>query len=188
MAATKSKKGRVESVYKKYYSALKGFINKQISSNTDESEDILHDLFYRFIVADGEDEAIENVSSWLYRVARNQIIDRSRKRREESMPYLKKNSNEESLEFPLAELMSQSNYNIEDEIMRMTISEQIESALSELPPLQRNAYELNELQGISFKDISEATGIPIATLISQKRYAVLYLRKRLESLYKDLEH
>ncbi|MFI3262994.1 MAG: sigma-70 family RNA polymerase sigma factor [Rikenellaceae bacterium] len=169
---------RGENIFKRYSAALRGFITKQLSSDS-ESEDILHDLFYKFIVADGDDNSIDDVSSWLYRVARNMLIDRSRKKREQSMPYVK---DKENIEVSLANLILRDDYTPENELARSIIREELIIALEELPDEQRSVFELNELQGIEFKEIAEATEIPINTLISRKRYAVQHLRKRLQDL------
>ncbi|MFI3280959.1 MAG: sigma-70 family RNA polymerase sigma factor [Rikenellaceae bacterium] len=166
-------KSRSESIFKQFSAALKGFIIKQTSSSN-EAEDLLHDVFYKFIVADGEDEIIENVSSWLYRVTRNQIIDNSRKIKETKLP-------------PLAELfMEDQNAESEQATVNAMIREEIEEALAELPAEQRSIFTLNELQGIPFKEISQSTGIPVNTLISRKHYATQHLRKRLSWLYNEL--
>ncbi len=174
---------RVEGVFKRYSSALRGFIKKQISSDTSESEDLLQDLFYKFIVTDGEDEQIENVAAWLYRVARNMIVNRSRKIKEQSMPYVRgEGYGAELTEVALAELILRDDRTPEEELARATIEEAFAAALASLPENQRAVYELNELQGVPFAEIAEATGIPINTLISRKRYAVLALREKLEHL------
>lgn len=169
---------RSDNIFRQYSAALRGFIKKQLSSDSSESEDVLHDLFCKFIITDGEDEQIDNVTSWLYRVARNLIIDRSRKTKEESMPYVQ--DDEQSV--PISELLLQNNSTPEDELLQLIIQEEFGKALASLPDEQRIVYELNELQGIPFAEISEATGVPINTLISRKRYAMLSLRKQLEYL------
>lgn len=170
---------RADNIFRQYSDALRGFIKKQLSSDSIESEDILHDLFYKFIITDGENEQVDNVTSWLYRVARNLIIDRSRKKREEPMPQVE--GNEQAL-IPISELLLHNNITPEDELSQLIIEEEFERALASLPTEQRTIYELNELQGIPFAEISQATHIPINTLISRKRYAVQSLRKQLEFL------
>ncbi len=170
---------RAESIFKQYSAALRGFIKKQLSSDSNESEDILHDVFYKFIITDGENEQIDNITSWLYRVARNLIVDRSRKIKEESMPYVQSDERES---IPISELLLQNTHTPDDELTQLIINEEFERALAALPVEQRTVYELNELQGIPFVEISEATGVPINTLISRKRYAVQSLRKQLEYL------
>ncbi|MFI3295398.1 MAG: sigma-70 family RNA polymerase sigma factor [Rikenellaceae bacterium] len=169
---------RGEKIFRRYSSALGGFIRKHLSSRG-ESEDLLQELFYKFLVADGHDNRVEDVSSWLYRVARNMLVDRSRKKKEEPMPYL---GDQEGGEISLAELILCDGVTPESELVRTIIREELLAALERLPIEQRMVFELNELQGVEFKEISLATGIPINTLISRKRYAVLHLRKSLESL------
>lgn len=170
---------RADNIFRQYSAALRGFIKKQLSSDSSESEDILHDIFYKFIVTDGESEQIDNITSWLYRVARNLIVDRSRKIKEESMPYVQ---GDEQTSIPISELLLQNSRTPDDELSELIIQEEFERALATLPAEQRTVYELNELQGIPFAEISEATGVPINTLISRKRYAVQSLRKQLEYL------
>ncbi len=174
---------RIENIYRKYSAQLRGYISKYVSSSID-SDDILHDTFYKFIVAD-EQDTIQSISSWLYRVAQNTIIDRSRKRREESIPYLK-DSDDAHIEISIAELLTNPKDTPENDLLRSMVWDELESALSELPEEQRIVFELNELEGIPFSEISEATNIPVNTLISRKRYAVLHLRQRLSSLYEEI--
>lgn len=169
---------RAENIFKRYSAALRAFIIKRISSDR-ESEDMLHDLFYRFIVADGDDSSIDDVSSWLYRVARNMVIDRSRKKREQPMPYM---VDDDMGEIALADLLLRDDYTPESELVRSIIRQELILALEALPVEQRRVFELNELQGVPFSEISEATGVSVNTLISRKRYAVEYLRKRLKDI------
>ncbi len=174
----KVKKDSADNIFRRYSTALHRFIKKQLSSESDDSEDLLHDIFYRFF---STNEDIENISAWLYRTARNLIIDRSRKKREEWMPYFSK----EDEVSPISEILL-IDYNTPETILaQQIIEDELSVALSRLPKEQRDVYELHEIQGIPFAEISEATGIPINTLISRKRYAVQYLRKELEYLYSN---
>ena len=170
------KKDSADNIFRRYSDALHGFIKKQISSDADDSEDLLHDIFYRFF---STNEDIENISAWLYRAARNLIIDRSRKKREERMPYI----SQENETIPISDILLIDDNTPETILAQQIIEDEFSAALARLPQEQRSVYELNELQGIPFSEISEATGIPINTLISRKRYAVQYLRKELEHLY-----
>lgn len=170
---------RADSIFRQYSAALRGFIKKQLSSDSVESEDILHDLFYKFLITDGENEQVDNVTSWLYRVARNLIIDRSRKKKEEPMPQVE--GDEQSL-IPISELLLRNDITPEDELSQLILEEEFERALASLPTEQRTVYELNELQGIPYTEISAATNIPINTLISRKRYATQSLRQQLQHL------
>lgn len=176
---------RVADIFRKYQAQLKGFINKRVSSRED-SEDILQNVFYQFMKSDQEENPIEQIAAWLYSVARNQIIDRSRKRREEEMPYLSTNEDDGTFLKELSELMPDEDQSPEMDFIRSTVWKELEQALLELPDEQRTVFELTELEGIPFKEIAESTGIPVNTLISRKRYAVLFLRKRLYNLYEDI--
>lgn len=164
-----------DNIFNRYSAALRGFIKKQLPSDSDESEDLLQDVFYRYL---STNEDIENITSWLYRVARNLIIDRSRKKREERMPYISDGENM----FPISDIMLYDDNTPESELACQIIEEEFAAALSRLPKEQRSVYELNELQGIPFAEIAEATGVPINTLITRKRYAVLAIRKEMEYL------
>lgn len=175
---------RINDIYQKYSSQLRGYIAKHIPSAA-MADDMVQDVFYKFVVADSQDP-IESVSSWLYRVAQNQIVDHSRKRKEEPMPYLKRDEGDDILEIALSELLSDEKNNPETELLRSMVWEELEDALQELPEEQRAVFELNEIQGIPFKDIAEATDTPVNTLIARKRYAVLHLRARLQSLYEEI--
>jgi len=176
---------RIADIFRKYQAQLKGFIAKRVSSKED-CEDILQNVFYQFMKSDQEDNPIEQIASWLYSVARNQIIDRSRKHREEEMPYLANNEDDGTFLRELSELMPDEDQSPEMDFIRSTVWEELENALLELPGEQRSVFELTELEGIPFKEIAESTGIPVNTLISRKRYAILFLRKRLYSLYEDI--
>ena len=176
---------RVANIFRKYQAQLKDFINKRVSSRED-SEDILQNVFYQFMKSDQEENPIEQIAAWLYSVARNQIIDRSRKRREEEMPYLSTNEDDGTFLKELSELMPDEDQSPEMDFIRSTVWKELEHALLELPDEQRTVFELTELEGIPFKEIAESTGIAVNTLISRKRYAVLFLRKRLYNLYEDI--
>lgn len=176
---------RVADIFRNYQAQLKGFITKRVSSKED-SEDILQNVFYQFLKYDREESPIEQIAAWLYSVARNQIIDRSRKHKEVEMPYLSSDEDDGIFLKELAELMPDEDQSPEMDFIRSTVWEELENALLELSDEQRTVFELTELEGIPFKEIAESTGIPINTLISRKRYAVLFLRKRLYSLYDEL--
>lgn len=176
---------RIADIFKKYQAQLRGFIARRVSSKED-SEDILQNVFYQFMKNDQADNPIEQISAWLYSVARNQIIDRSRKHREEGMPYLSGYDEDGTFLKELSELMPDEDQSPEMDYLRAMVWEELENALLELPDEQRTVFELTELEGVPFKEIAESTGIPVNTLISRKRYAVLFLRKRLSSLYDEI--
>jgi len=175
----------VAGIFKQYQKQLRAFIGKRVSSKED-GEDILQDVFYQLSKIDLEENPIQKVSSWLYAVARNLIIDRSRKQKEEEMPYRKKPDEDDSFIDELTVLILDEDASPELDYVKALVWEELAIALAELPEEQRVVFELTELQGISFKEISESTGVTVNTLISRKRYAVLHLRKRLSTLYNEL--
>jgi RNA polymerase sigma factor (sigma-70 family) len=153
--------------------------------NTDEdAEDILQDVWYQFSNV-MEREPIEQTSAWLFRVARNRIIDKYRKHRTASLEE-EIFGDEEDENFGFREILLAEDTTPETEHLRNLFWEQLFSALDELPEEQRQVFVWNELEDISFNEIAERTGEKINTLISRKRYAVLHLRKRLEQLYKEI--
>ncbi len=167
---------RSEGVFNQFSAAIRGFIAKHTSYSADDREDMVQDLFYKFMVSDGEKQIIENVSAWLYRATRNLIIDRSRKSKELRM--------EQSMQYTLSD--SSHDSDPESSIIGIMIQEEVEAALASLPDEQRVVFELHELQGISFKEISQSSGVAINTLISRKRYATQHLRGQLAELYDDI--
>jgi RNA polymerase sigma factor (sigma-70 family) len=172
----------------KHRPALKSFIKRRVS-NEEDAEDILQDVFYQFIKAvDNALNPIEQVSAWLYRVARNTIINKGKKKHEEQSAFPAEDENDNLLS-DFSDILFHENSDgstPETEYMRTLFWQELETALSELPPEQREAFELTELEGLPVKDIAKTTGIAVNTLLSRKHYAVKHLRKRLEGLYKDI--
>ncbi|MDR0865349.1 MAG: RNA polymerase sigma factor [Candidatus Symbiothrix sp.] len=174
-----------------YQPRLKSFIRKQVS-NKEEAEDILQDVFYQLVkAAENTLNPIEQVSAWLYKVTKNTIISHGIKKREESMPvYFNDESDEAALQDFSEILFGRDAINRastpETEYLRSLVWTELETALAELPPEQREIFELTELDGIPMKEISETPGVPVNTLLSRKHYAVVHLRKRLGGLYEDI--
>ena len=169
----------ITSVVQQYSNRLFGFIRSRVPSTAD-AEDILQEVWYQFSrVVDTE--PIEQVSAWLFRVARNRITDRYRKRREDRLDDLTGEGEEPFSDILLAEADSP-----EMDMLREAFWEALFEALEELPENQREVFVWNELEDQTFQEISDRTGVNIKTLISRKRYAVQYLRKRLQSLYEEL--
>lgn len=172
-------------VYEEYTPELKGYIRKRVDS-TEEAEDILQDVFYKLAKADLLENPIEYLSAWLYQAVTNRIIDRRRKKREQSLPENREKDDDEYFLGSLSAFLADENDDPEIMFRNEILKEEIAQALSELPPEQRSVFELTEYDGLSYKEISESTGVAIATLLSRKHYAVNYLRKRLEQLYMEL--
>ena len=178
--------GSIETIVNKERKGLFGFIKKYVAVKED-AEDILQDVFYQFTAAYDEIEYLERVTSWLFRAARNKIIDLYRKKKTKPVDFYFVNNEDEDEPLSLADVLPAFGSSPEDKMIGELIWEEIEEALSELPEEQREVFILNELEQMSFKEISESTGVPINTLLSRKRYAVLYLRKQLKELYKEIK-
>ncbi|MDR2498599.1 MAG: sigma-70 family RNA polymerase sigma factor [Tannerellaceae bacterium] len=175
----------IERLIAEYRPRLKRFIRSKVT-NLSDADDILQDVFYQFVrTVKLAADPIEQVSAWLYRVARNMIINHGRKKREQEL--ISSDSELDiALEFTDLFLDDELSPTPETEYLRNLIWSEIELALEQLPPAQREIYELTEFEGIPLKEIAAAAGIPLNTLLSRKRYAILQLRKRLRSLYDDI--
>jgi len=160
---------------------LMRFIRSRVSSDA-EAEDVLQDVWQQLVTTlDGG--AVEQVGSWLYTVARNKIIDRYRKPKMASLESMAADADE--AEFDFADFFLRDDNTPRTEHLRSQFWEKLYAALAELPEEQRQVFVWHELEALSFQDIAELTGDNVNTLISRKRYAVLHLRNRLESLREE---
>ncbi|MBN8575401.1 MAG: RNA polymerase sigma factor [Cyclobacteriaceae bacterium] len=166
---------------------LLGFIRNRVSS-TEEAEDILQDVFYQFIAGFQGIESLDRVTSWLYSVARNKIIDRYRRdaARPQRTDFEWQAGRDEDAPLTLQEILPDLGSSPDATLLREAMWEEITEALAELPAEQRDIFILNEIEEKGFREIAEETGISINTLLSRKRYAIVALRKRLQKLYDDL--
>lgn len=166
---------------------LLGFIRNRVSS-TEEAEDILQDVFYQFVAGFDTIESLDRVTSWLFSVARNKIIDRYRRdsARPQRTEFASFAGNDDDLPITLEEILPDLGNTPEDSYLREMIWDAIMDALDELPPEQREIFILNEMEEKGFREISEETGISINTLLSRKRYAIMALRKRLQGFYDEI--
>lgn len=166
---------------------LLGFIRNRVSSS-EEAEDILQDVFYQFVAGFDTIESLDRVTSWLFSVARNKIIDRYRK--DSSRPQRTalglQTGTDDDIPLTLQEILPDFGNTPEDVYFREMIWDEITDAIDELPPDQRQIFIQNELEEKSFREIAEETGVSINTLLSRKRYAILALRKKLQKLYDDV--
>ncbi|MFI5156806.1 MAG: RNA polymerase sigma factor [Chitinophagales bacterium] len=182
-AMGKSSRKNISTVIGQFGNRLLGFIRSRVNSEED-AEDILQDVWFQFTKA-LDAGPIEQVSSWLFRVARNRIIDNYRKKKPELLDDLFVPDDEEDA-LSLQEILFSEKKNPEWDHLRNLFWKTLEEALNELPNEQRMVFVWNELEDIPFKEISERTGEPVNTLISRKRYAVLHLRNRLAHLRNEL--
>jgi RNA polymerase sigma factor (sigma-70 family) len=176
----------ITSVISRFGKRLLGFIRQRVGNEAD-AEDILQDVWYQLTTA-VDTEPIEQMSGWLFAVARNKIIDRYRKKRPESLEPMLLDGDDQSAA-DLTGILLDESQNPETANLRALFWKTLQTALDELPQEQRMVFIWNELEGVPFKEISEMTGENVNTLISRKRYAVLYLRERLLTLYHEIiEH
>jgi len=179
---TAERKRNITQVITDYSKRLMGFIRKRVNNEAD-AEDILQDVFYQFI---GNTQPIEQMTAWLFTVARNKIIDRQRKKRPEALEDVFGEEEGEDGGLNWSEFLFDASDNPEKDYLRTLFWEELNNALNELPEEQRQVFILNELEGVPFKEIAEKTGETVNTLLSRKRYAVLHLRERLSALKDEL--
>jgi RNA polymerase sigma factor (sigma-70 family) len=177
-----AQKQHISQIVKDYGNRLKGFIRKRVHSNED-AEDILQDVFYQLAEADQMMQPIEQVSAWLYSVARNRITDLYRKKRPSLLPEI---SGDDDSVAEMVDFLVGDDGTPEMEYLKNMIWEELEKALLMLPEEQRFVFEMNEMKGIPFKELAKQSGESVNTLISRKRYAVIFLRQHLQNLYNEL--
>lgn len=160
---------------------LKNFIRQRVPDPA-EAEDILQDVFYEFVEAYRLPEPIEQAGAWLYRVARNRIIDRFRKKKETPLTEIASNEDEEHW---LEEILPAATDGPEAAYARSLLLKAIQAALNELPPEQCAVFLAHEIEGKSFNEIARESGAPLGTLLARKRYAVRHLQARLQDIYDE---
>lgn len=158
---------------------LAAFIRRRVADAAD-AEDILQDVFQEFVQATRLPEPIEQVGAWLFRVARNRIVDRFRKRRELPLAGLADADAGLDAEHRLDLALPAADGGPEAAYARHALLEALQDALEELPAEQREVFIAHELEGRSFKELATRSGVPLNTLLARKRYAVLHLRQRLQ--------
>jgi RNA polymerase sigma factor (sigma-70 family) len=161
---------------------LLNFIRRRVSTDED-AEDILQDVFFQFLSNNSVAQPIEQLSAWLYTVARNRIIDWYRKRKQKVESPM---DEETGLPMNLEEILFDPSDEPDRVLFRGAVWDALAEALEDLPEEQSEVFMLHELEGRSFKEIAELTGENINTLLSRKRYAVLALRKALQEMYNEL--
>lgn len=164
---------------------LGSFVRQRVP-DASEAEDILQDVFFEFVEAYRLPEPIEQIGAWLFRVARNRIIDRFRKKREEPMPTAPGAEDSGEDEHWLEHALPAIDSGPEAAYARAALLEAISAALDELPAKQRDVFIAHELDGLSFKELAAERGENVNTLLGWKRQAILHLRKRLQPLYDEL--
>lgn len=159
---------------------LRNFIRRRVADPGD-AEDILQDAFYELVEAYRLMKPVEQVGAWLFRVARNRIADLFRRREREALATPE--ADQESLAWE--ELLPSAEAGPEAAFARKVLMEELDAALDELPEPQRDVFVAHEIEGRSFKELAEETGLSVNTLLSRKHYAVLHLRRRLQEIYDE---
>ena len=167
-------------VVRKEQGRLLGFIRRRVADPLD-AEDILQDVFHELAEANRLLVPIDHVTGWLFRVARNRIVDLFRRRRPERFPATREGEGPS-----LEELLPSREAGPEALYARRVLLEELALALAELPEEQRTVFVAHELEGRSFKELAAETGVSVNTLLSRKHYAVLHLRERLRDLHDEL--
>ena len=175
----------ISEIVKAYSSRLAGFIRKRVK-RLEDAEDILQEVFYQLTEADRLMKPIDEMAAWLFTVARNRITDLYRKKKPELLPEFYTDEDFERVSEELGEMLANNGETPETEFIRSLVWEELAAALNDLPREQREVFELTEFEGLAYKEIAQLTGAQVNTLISRKRYAVLFLRERLGILYDEL--
>ncbi len=176
---------RISEAVNREYARLRNFIRRRVRDPGD-AEDILQDVFYELVEAYRMMKPVEQVTAWLFRVARNRITDLFRKREREvrageaTLP-------EENEALGWVDLLPSPQVGPEAAYARGVLLEELEEAIEELPEEQREVFIAHEWMGVSFKELAAQTGVSVNTLLSRKHYAVLHLRRRLQAIYDDFK-
>jgi len=163
---------------------LLAYIRRRIADAA-EAEDILQESLYELVLAHRMMQPVEQAGAWLARVARNRIIDRFRRRGAREQRLELRADETDAADGALADLLPAADAGPEAAAMRALLLAEIETALAQLPPEQREVFIAQELEGISFRELAERLGVSINTLLSRKRYAVRFLRARLRTVWDD---
>src|SRR5471032_2840797 len=174
---------RIADVVKREQSRLLHFIRRRVPDPRD-AEDILQDVFYELVEANRLLMPIEHVTGWLFRVARNRITDLFRKKQPERFSDPGAGRDEEE-RLQLEDLLPSPDAGPEAQYARNVLLDELEAAVDDLPPEQREVFVAHELEGRSFKEMAAEAGVSVNTLLSRKRYAVRHLRERLQDVYDE---
>lgn len=165
---------------------LRSFVSKRVR-NREDAEDIVQDTLLQLLRSLSIlENPIGQVTSWLYTVAHNLIVNHEKKMHETVMPTLASGDEDDSFLGDLSEIMASENEGPEMQLLRSMIWQELNKALAELPPEQRQAIELSEVEGLSSAEAAQRMQVSLGTFLSRKHYAILHIRKRLYSLYQEL--
>jgi RNA polymerase sigma factor (sigma-70 family) len=162
---------RIVEIVERERARLRNFIRRRVP-HAEDVEDILQEVFSELVEANRRLMPIDHVSGWLFRVARNRIVDLLRRREPARLDEIE-------------ELVEAETSDPEVEYARRRLADELRQALSELPEEQRAVFMAHEIEGRSFKQMAAETGINVNTLLARKRYAVLHLRERLQRAFDE---
>lgn len=177
----------LDDIIKENAPLLRSFVRSRVDNHA-EADDIVQDTFYQLIrTISIIDNPIGQVTSWLYKVAHNLIVNHGKKHRETEMPHVLYYDDGNSFMSDLSEVMMATDNDGPDmQMLRSMVWKELDKALAELPQAQREALELTEIHGYSTRQAAEAMGVSVATFLSRKHYAVVHVRRRLKALYDEL--
>jgi RNA polymerase sigma factor (sigma-70 family) len=174
---------RISEIVAEQRSRLRNFIRRRVP-NPSDAEDIVQEVFYELVEANRLLMPIEHVTGWLFRVARNRIIDLLRKKKPQAFSDAAVEGEGGEMLY-IEDLLPSPDAGPDALYIRNVLHDALELAIDELPDDQRDVFVAHELEGRSFKQMAAATGVSVNTLLSRKRYAVLHLRERLQSVYDE---
>ena len=177
----------ISEVVKQEKQRLRNFIRSRVQDPLD-AEDILQEVFYELVVAFRLMQPLDHVAAWLFRVARNRITDRFRKKKPDASLDTQPAIVDDEEPLLLRELLPSPDAGPEAAYARSVLVQELEEALDDLPKEQRDVFIAHEIEGRSFKDLAAETGVSVNTLLSRKRYAVLHLREQLQEIYDEFVH
>jgi RNA polymerase sigma factor (sigma-70 family) len=174
---------RISEVVRREQSRLWRFIRRRVPDPLD-AEDILQDVFYKLVEANRLLMPIDHITGWLFQVARNRIVDLFRKKTFRNFPNAVATDEDDEL-MELEDLLPSADAGPEALYARNVLLDELEAAIEALPADQRAVFVAHEFEGRTFKEMAQETGVSINTLLARKRYAVRYLRKRMQGLYEE---
>ncbi len=175
---------RISEVVAREQARLRRFIRQRVPDEVD-AEDVFQEVFYELVDAYRLMKPVEQVGAWLFRIARNRIIDLFRNKRPAVLGNDFVLATEDGEPHQWEDLLPSPEAGPEAAYARSILLEELDAALEDLPKEQRDIFIAHEVEGQSFKDFSEATGVSVNTLLSRKRYAVLQLRRRLQAIHNE---
>ena len=175
---------QISEVVQREAGRLRSFVRKRVPDAGD-AEDILQDVLYELVQAHRLMRPVEHVGAWLYRVARNRIVDFFRKKRLAALEDALVRSADDEGKLTLADLLPSPDAGPEAAYARKVLLQELNAALDDLPEEQREVFIAHEIEGRSFKELADDTGVGLNTLLSRKHYAVVHLRRRLQAIYEE---